>query len=64
MKSVTSDALNTIPVSAGKKEQDAMPKPLNEGSCKEIEYCDGMLKRCPMNFAGASHFTVNMNYNH
>ena len=57
LKAVTSDALNT----AGEKEQDAMSKPLNnEGSCKELEYCDGMLNRCPMNFAGASHFIVNI----
>ena len=49
----------------GKKEEDQMPKTLNnEGSCKEIEYCDGMPNRCAMNFAGASHFTVNINYNH
>ena len=64
LKAVTSDALNTA-LTAGEKEQDTMPKPLNnEGSCKEIKYCDGMPNRCPMNFAGASHFTVNINYNH
>ena len=61
LKAVTSDALNT----AGETKQDAMPKPLNnEGCCKEIKYCDGMPNRCPMNFAGASHFTININYNH
>ena len=57
LKSVTSDALNNV--SAGKKQQDEMHKVANnEGRCKEKN-------RCPaMNLAGASHFTVNINYKH
>ena len=52
------------PVKKGKNE---MCQPLaiakNEGSCEEKENCDHGMNRCPMSFAGASHFTVNINYN-
>ena len=64
LKSVTSDALNSA--STSKKGKNEMCQPLaiakNEGSCKEKENCDHGMNRCPMSFAGASHFTVNINY--
>ena len=55
-------------MSTVKKEAEQITKPLkaekDDGPSVGKENSDGMTNRCPINFAGASHFTVNINYNY